>query len=238
MRRIAAHQPNFMPWLGYFAKMVAAEEIVFLDDVQMPQGRSYVSRSMVRTQPDAASWLSVPVKRASGQRICDVEIAEPDWHEPVLQRFRHAYRRAPFFATVMPELTEVLQQPREKLVAVNLALIDYVRRACGIECKLSFSSTFELKTTGEQRIVELVLAAGGDVYISGDGATAYQSTEYFDSQKVGLKYLSFKPPDYDVGEFKSIAGLSAVDALFLLGPTATRRMIDTAVQGTVDGALS
>ena len=44
--RYAAHQPNFCPWVGYFAKMVAADLFVILVyGLQLLGGQSYVSRS-------------------------------------------------------------------------------------------------------------------------------------------------------------------------------------------------
>ena len=41
------HQPNYAPWCGYFAKLLSCESFIFFDDVQLPQGRSYVSRAKI-----------------------------------------------------------------------------------------------------------------------------------------------------------------------------------------------
>ena len=37
-RIVACHQPNFLPWLGFFAKMAKADVFILLDDVQFTQG--------------------------------------------------------------------------------------------------------------------------------------------------------------------------------------------------------
>lgn len=35
---VAIHQPNFLPWLGYFYKMLMADIFVFLDCVPFSKG--------------------------------------------------------------------------------------------------------------------------------------------------------------------------------------------------------
>ena len=36
-RIVAIHQPNFLPWLGYFDKLARADVFVLLDSVQFPR---------------------------------------------------------------------------------------------------------------------------------------------------------------------------------------------------------
>ena len=54
--RVACHQPNFMPWSGFFAKAAAADVFVLLDDVQFSKG-SYTNR----TRMAGGKWRTVPV---------------------------------------------------------------------------------------------------------------------------------------------------------------------------------
>ena len=57
---LAAHQPNYLPWAGYFHKMSRCDAFVFMDSVQYSR-TSYTARCLVK-QPDGRShWLSVPV---------------------------------------------------------------------------------------------------------------------------------------------------------------------------------
>ena len=60
---VAIHQPNYFPWLGYFAKLASCDCFVLLDNVQFPR-LSYCNRVQVR-DVSVARWLSVPVNRSA-----------------------------------------------------------------------------------------------------------------------------------------------------------------------------
>src|ERR1700726_1916346 len=57
----AIHQPNYIPWLGYFFKIAHADKFVFLDNVVYPD-TSFVNRNSIKT-PNGSAWLTIPVIR-------------------------------------------------------------------------------------------------------------------------------------------------------------------------------
>jgi hypothetical protein len=59
---VSIHQPNYLPWLAYFRKIADADRFVFFDNVQMPIGKSLVSRNRVKTA-QGVRWLTVPTDR-------------------------------------------------------------------------------------------------------------------------------------------------------------------------------
>ena len=58
--RLAIHQPQYMPWLGYLAKWAAADLFVFLDTVQYEKN-GWQNRNRIKTR-DGVRWLTVPVQ--------------------------------------------------------------------------------------------------------------------------------------------------------------------------------
>ena len=78
---VAMHQPNFIPWLGFFHKLAHADTFTLLDTVQFSDG-SYTDRVGVRST-EGAKWLTVPVKHHFGEPIQDVAIAEIDAVPPM-----------------------------------------------------------------------------------------------------------------------------------------------------------
>ena len=38
---VSIHQPNYLPWLGYFDKIKRSDLFVIFDDVQFPRGKKH-----------------------------------------------------------------------------------------------------------------------------------------------------------------------------------------------------
>ena len=100
---MAMHQPNYVPWLGYFHKLADADWFVHLDAVQFPRGQSFAARNRIKT-PNGVAWLTVPVSRPHGRdgRVSygEVGFADAGWRDKHLKTVEMSYRRAPFFDEV------------------------------------------------------------------------------------------------------------------------------------------
>ena len=67
---VAIHQPQYLPWLGYFDKIDKADIFVLLDDVQYKKNE-WQNRNKILTAT-GWQWLTVPVKYNFGQKINEV----------------------------------------------------------------------------------------------------------------------------------------------------------------------
>ena len=57
--KVAIHQPNYFPWIGYFYKMSLADVFVVLDDSQYSKN-GYQNRVKIKT-PTGSVWMTQPV---------------------------------------------------------------------------------------------------------------------------------------------------------------------------------
>jgi hypothetical protein len=64
---VAIHQPNHLPWLGFFQKIAVADIFVFLDDVQFSKN-SYIDRGQV-LHNDQSRWQTQPVRYNIGDTL-------------------------------------------------------------------------------------------------------------------------------------------------------------------------
>jgi hypothetical protein len=220
-RVVAIHQPNFLPWLGFFAKLARADAFVLLDDAQFQKkGGSWTNRVKLLVAGEPA-WVTVPVDRGyHGVRtIAEMRIREePRWREKLARKIAQGYSRAPGLSDAMPIVERVLEQQTEQLAQFNETGIRLLADALELDAsKLVRSSTLGVEATGTERLVELTRAAGGDVYLSGDGAAGYQDDALFAEAGLELRRLGFEAPEYAQPVVRHVPGLSAVDALMSCG---------------------
>ena len=231
-RTVACHQPNFLPWLGFFAKMARADIFVLLDDVQFTQGankHNWTTRVRILTA-NGPVWLSVPVRRAGEgkQRISDLR-ADPDdrrWLAKMLKTLEEAYRKAPYAAESLPALLATLSGHDGSVCEANIKLIEQIAALLGIEARRLRSSARSVPGAGTGRLVNLTLAEGGTAYLSGDGADDYQVETDFRTAGLEFRKLGFRHPEYPQRRGEAfVPGLSIVDALCRSGIAATRSML-------------
>jgi len=221
--KVAVHQPNYIPWLGYFAKMANADVLVFLDDAQLPQGRSYLYRTKIHS-PCGGTWLSAPIRREERQLIKDVQFAEPDWRRRHLATLHHTYRKASFFEPVIALAEAIYGFETNSLARFNMNAVSAMAGHLGLSCRFEVSSAFGLSSTSDDRLIDLVKAVGGDTYISGAGGQNYQHPEKFDAAGIGLCVREYKPRPYVQFQGGFVSGLTVLDALFNLGPDAVQQL--------------
>lgn len=218
-RRVAIHQPNYAPWIGYFAKMAIVDTFVFLDDCQMPIGRSYVSRVHVMGR-DGAEWMTVPVRREQGQRIGMVQFADRTWAKKHLGTLRANYARSFFYDEVIDLLRPIYEDPGEFLADFNVQIIRALAGYLGLFPRFHLESEFSGGDTSTQRLIELVRCFKGTTYVSGLGGTKYQNPEAFLGSGIALEIRRYRPVAYKQPHGRFVPGLSVLDALFHLGPEA------------------
>ena len=70
---LAAHQPHYLPWLGYLDKMARADVFVVMDDLQY-EAQNFQNRNRIKLN-NGAGWLTVPLERGhQSDRICDKRV--------------------------------------------------------------------------------------------------------------------------------------------------------------------
>src|SRR4051794_36230750 len=96
-RTLVVLQPMFLPWVGFFEQARLSDVFIHYDDVQLPQGRSFVSRVQIKSA-QGVSWLSAPIDRTDSARSIKetVFVDHTDWRSKHLKTLRHAYAGAPY----------------------------------------------------------------------------------------------------------------------------------------------
>lgn len=225
---VAIHQPNFLPWLGYFNKIMHSDVFVFFDNVQFPRSRSYCSRVKIKT-PTGPAWLTVPVEgKSSLNSIAEIKLSNQHlWQNKHLRTITANYQKTPYFHKIYPLLEEVYSAKWTYLADFNIALITRICAYLGIEAKLIRSTEMQIKPEqGLTNILNILNELGASSYISGVGAgtARYFDEQAFRQQGIALIFQGFSHPVYPQqwGEFSP--DLSIIDLLFNCGPEALKML--------------
>ena len=192
---VSIHQPDYIPYLGFFYKMSLSDVFVFLDDAQFSNDNMH-HWNRVKT-PQGECRLKIPVEQHLGDPIDRVRTRdELGWKEKHLKTLEMNYKKAPFFDAIYPEFSRLLTQDYPSIAELNIAIDTMIARGFGFGAKIYRSSDLGLTTVREERVIDIVRRFDGDVYISGHGAKAYQVDEHFTERGVRLVYTDYKPIEY------------------------------------------
>jgi hypothetical protein len=218
MTVVAIHQPQYMPWLGYFDKIDRCDVFCLLDTVQYKKNE-FQNRNRIKTA-DGWQWLTVPVTYRFPQRIEEVGVNQTtDWQRKHLQALKTNYSKAPFFETYYASFEEFYQKSYEMLVDVNMASIELLMDLLGFEGKLVLASSLPVETEDPTlRLVEICKVLGGDSYLSGKDGAKYMDVYMFENHQIEVLFQDFNHPQYPqcYGPFEP--NMSVVDLLFNCGP--------------------
>ncbi|MCX7642081.1 MAG: WbqC family protein [Elusimicrobiales bacterium] len=215
---VAAHQIHFMPGLRYFSKMSNCDIFVYLDDVQFVK-REFQNRNRIRT---ASGWqyLTVPVitKSRYYQTIKDVEINNTfNWRIEHLKAIETNYKKAKFFDVYFPKIKEIYDKEYRYLIDISLSLINFFRKELSLNTKTIFSSSLNINSKSTQRLVDICLKIGGNVYLSGVGAKEYLNVRMFESKNIKVIWQDFKVKEYKQVFDGFISDMSILDLLLNCG---------------------
>jgi len=218
--RVAIHQPQYMPWLGYLAKWAAADVFVFLDTVQYEKN-GWQNRNRIKTA-NGPRWLTVPVRARLGTPIHAVEVdTMQPWRARHLHAIEDAYAHAPYLARHREPLRRLYATDWPRLAPLAIASAEWLARAMGIATPAHLASTLGVDAAEPtERLIAVCRAVGGDVYLAGRDGARYMNLRAFARAGIGVQFQDYKHPAYTQlhGEFAPF--LSGLDLLLTHGDDA------------------
>jgi hypothetical protein len=223
---VAIHQPQYLPWLGYFDKIRQADVFCFLDNVQFKKNE-WQNRNRIKTA-GGWQWLTVPVAYRFPQRINEVSVNNATkWGKKHLQALVTNYGKSPFFNDYIGFFETLYAKSWESISELNCCAIKEICVLSGITDKSFVTATdFSLSDDPTGRLVDICKAVGGDTYLSGRDGAKYMQLDRFAENGIDVIFQEFKHPVYPqlYGDFQ--ANLSFVDLLFNCGPQSIKTITE------------
>lgn len=224
----AVHQPNYIPYLGFFDKYKKADVFVLYDTAQYSKN-DFHNRNRIKTAA-GPHWLTIPVTVHLGQEIREVSVADSGALDKHLDVIRGEYKDADRYRESIAWLSDIygLAEKSSRLADLNIAILknffELFRGAKKVVLASELGLDPDLKST--DALVALCRKVGADEYLSGSGAHTYLEEKKFKDAAIKVSWHEFRHPVYkqQYGEF--IPDLSVVDALMNVGMGGLRTMLE------------
>lgn len=226
-KTVVIHQPDFLPYLGFFHRFLHADMWVILDNVQFVTGtsRSWTNRDKIKT-PAGEKWITVGVKKVPRETMINVVyLAGDGWEESSLNLLKENYRKAPFFNEIFPRIEKLYSHDCVKLVDFNMRSLEMLMNMFDIKIETLFASTLNASGKKTERLVDICKKVAATAYLTGVGSKDYLQEPLFEAEGINVIWQDFNHPVYSqlYGEF--IPYLSAIDLLFNCGIEKSREII-------------
>jgi hypothetical protein len=217
---VSTYQPLFSPFPAFFYKAHFSDLMVILDSVQFPLRSTWMTRNRFKND-QGTLWITIPVwKKGLGlQQIDQVRICyEGNWRRKHLASLKSSYANAPYFGEHLDMVQEMFSGKFERLVELNLMIIQYLKKHLRINTPITLQSDLDAYGKGNALLIDICRKVSASHFLAQNATRRYLHARLFAEAGIVLKF--FKPPSpvYPQLWGHFIHDLSAFDLLFNCGP--------------------
>lgn len=213
MNIVSIRQPGYLPYVGFFKKIQSCNFFVYLDDVQYERS-DWDNRNQIKTS-DGSLFLTVPVYNKFGQKLNEVQIVSTqDWQKKHLEAIKNNYQKSPYFTTYWDDVSSIISKKWDKLIDLNLELIEYFKLKLNLRTKSIRSSELNISESGSEKLLKICQKLSATTYLSGELGKNYLNEKIFKENNINVIYEKFEHPIYRQRFNDFIPNMSILDLLF------------------------
>lgn len=215
-------QPTYLPWLGFFDKLVHSDIVIFYDNAQfVKRGKTFHNRNKIRT-PNGWMWLTIPVIAPLGIKIKDVRINNTlNWREKHWKSIVHSYKKAKFFDQYEYIFEEIYSKDWEYLCDFNLSIIRKIIKILGIRIDVMLASELgETNLSATDELLWYCKKVSATTYLSGAFGKNYLELDKFANENIKVGFQDYKHPEYKQLYKQFEPFMSVIDLIFNHGPNS------------------
>ena len=225
-KKLGVMQPYFLPYIGYFQLIAAVDVFVVYDNIEYTK-KGWINRNrMLRNGSDAV--FSLPLKKDSDS-LCVFErrLSSDFKREKLLNQFRGAYHKAPYFAETFALLQRIIGCNNDNLFRYVYNSLKELCAHLEIKTEILVSSDIAIDhgLKSQDKILALCEALEANTYLNPAGGVELYRSEDFNAHNIELCFLRSKPVEYLQFAPPFISSLSIVDLLMFNARDAVRSFI-------------
>ena len=220
-------QPYFLPYIGYFQLIAAVDQFIVYDNIKYTK-KGWINRNrMLQNGKDVI--FSLPLKSDSDYLdVCQRELSTDFNRDKLLNQFRGAYQRAPYFEQTFPLLDGIIRFENPNLFQFLLHSIVRTCEHLGITTEIKISSSIDIDHTlkNQDKVLALCEKVGARTYVNAIGGMALYTRDAFLTKGIELKFIQSQPFEYPQSERLFVPWLSIMDLLMFNGIDNSRNHIN------------
>lgn len=197
---LSAHQPNFLPWLGYFSKINQSHIFVFSDDVYYSKQQNFNRATFLDSCGNEFLW-HIPIKKNPNGRIYEKLICHDE--KRVFSRgtskIRNEYKKTPFFDELLDFIDQIERafDSMKSLAELNIFCIEEISKNLKIESIFLRGSDYGLQNySANERLLYRAKVLEIPIYLCGQGASGYQDDKWLIERGMKIQYVNYSEMDF------------------------------------------
>jgi ubiquinone/menaquinone biosynthesis C-methylase UbiE len=213
---VTIHQPNFLPHLGFFDKILKSDAFIIYDTAQYVKG-NYMNRNKINNNGNEY-YITLSVKKDSWKHmIKDVILHQNDKnYTKIFKTLDLLYNKSPFYSEIIPIIKHTFEiyKQTNKLIDGNVYFIENILKLFNWKGKLYYSSKLNITSIDpSQKLLDMIHKVDASIYLSGISGKKYLDLDLFKKYNVQIIFQNFNHPIYNTSN-KFIKNLSIIDYMF------------------------
>ena len=215
---VTIHQPNFLPYLGFFDKILKSDIFIIYDTAQYVKG-NFMNRNKINNNGNEL-YITLSVKKDSWKKLIkDVILNNNDKNYiKIFKTLDSLYKKSPFYSKIIPIIKNTFEiyKKTNKLINGNIYFIKEVLKLFNWKGKIYYSSELHISSIEPtQKLIDMVKSVKGTTYLSGNSGSKYMNLNLFLQNNISLLFQNFKHPIYkNIISKEFIKNLSIIDYMF------------------------
>lgn len=226
--KLAVMQPYFLPYVGYYQLIAAVDLFIVYDNIKYTK-KGWINRNrMLQNGKDVT--FSLPLKSDSDSRdVCQRELSNDFNRSKLLNQFKGAYQRAPYFEPTFPLIEEIVYHKSTNLFQFLKHSIVKTCKHLGITTEIKNSSEIAIDHSlkNQEKVLALCEAVAATTYVNAIGGMDLYSREIFQNRAIDLRFIQSRPFEYPQMGDAFVPWLSIIDVMMFNQIEAIQTCIST-----------
>jgi hypothetical protein len=228
---LAAMQPYFFPYLGYFGLIKHSDRFIVCDMVQFMR-HGWIARNRILKHHEGWQYMVIPLAKHSHKAaIKDVTICvtEP-WQDRIFKQLVTYKKIAPYYEQVIDFLQHAFCYKTDSLSDLNTHLLSETCRYIGISFKREVFSEMDIAieevNAPDEWAIGICRGLAADTYVNPPGGMDLYDRSKYIRAGLSLQFLNINLRPYDQKRRKYEGGLSIIDVMMFNTPQEIQGMLD------------